>query len=400
MNLAGWMAGPLDRPNKWMWAGLLLTVLGAILSKPIFGAEGNQAQTAPIPSETRGFKRVQEEQRLALVIGNQTYEESPLRNPVNDARALKVVLETLGFQVIYRENADQSGMEEAVREFGRRLGKDSVGLFYYSGHGVQADGNNYLIPVQARIASKTELRNRALDVGVVFEAAEQAGTRVTILILDACRDNPFKGFRSGTNRGLTALSGPVGSLIAYATAPGGVAADGGGANGLYTKHLLRFLAQPGLTVEAMFKSVREAVVEESQGGQVPWENTSLKGEFCFAGCSALAKIETQPVTPTVSPTPPTAPLPPSVAAKPLAPQPIAGAGEKPKPKAPSLVVAKSNPPVKAASQAPPRFKPAPQFTASQPKAASGGMSARCRGLLERFQDGMIGAGEYRRECGN
>ncbi len=400
MNLAGWMAGPLDRPNKWMWAGLLLAVLGAILSKPIFGAEGSQAPTAPIPSETRGFKRVQEEQRLALVIGNQTYEESPLRNPVNDARALKVVLETLGFQVIYRENADQAAMEEAVREFGRRLGKETVGLFYYSGHGVQADGNNYLIPVQARIASKTELRNRALDVGVVFEAAEQAGTRVTILILDACRDNPFKGFRSGTNRGLTALSGPVGSLIAYATAPGGVAADGGGANGLYTKHLLRFLAQPGLTVEAMFKSVREAVVEESQGGQVPWENTSLKGEFCFAGCSAVANIETQPPPPPGPPTPAAVVPTPPVAATPVAPRPVSGAGEKAKSKAPETMVAQSKPAVKAVSQAQPRFKPAPLVTAAQPKASAGGMSARCRGLLERFQDGMIGAGEYRRECGN
>lgn len=376
----------------WIGIGGVIAVLGAILSVPIFAAEGQTPATLAIPSETRGFKRVAEERRLALVIGNQSYDESPLRNPVNDARAIKAVLEKLGFEVVYRENADQAVMEEGVREFGRRLGKDSVGLFYYSGHGVQADDSNYLIPVKARIATKTDLRNRALDVGVVFELAEQAGSRVNILILDACRDNPFKGFRSGANKGLTALSGPVGSLIAYSTKPGGVAADmdNTGTNGLYTKHLLRFLPQPGLTVEAMFKSVREAVIEETGGSQVPWENTSLKGDFCFAGCDP-AKLETQPAIPPATP-------PPAVAVKPTPPRPVPGVGEKPKPKA-EAVLAKSNPAPKGPVQSQARFKSSP-IASSQPKAAAVGISARCRTLLGQFQDGMIGAGDYRRECGN
>lgn len=246
----------------------------------------------------RGLKRVSAseiggESRLALVIGNQAYAEQPLRNPVNDAKAIKAALERLGFKVIYRTDADQTAMEDALREFGQQLQRDGVGLFYYSGHGAQADGSNFLIPVQAHIGGKTELKNRAVDAGSVLEAMEQAGSRVNIVILDACRDNPFKGFRS-SSAGLTTMSGPAGSLIAYATAPGSVAADGSGSNGVYTKHLLHYLPQSGLTVEAMFKQVRQAVSEETAGDQVPWENTSLKGEFCFAGCDG------SPVRPTES----------------------------------------------------------------------------------------------------
>lgn len=242
-------------------------------------------QNTTVNADKGLVRPTENEARLALVIGNQAYDDKPLKNPVNDARDIKAALEQLGFQVIYRTDASQEVMEDALREFGQRLHRDGVGLFYYSGHGVQADDSNFLIPVQAKIPNKTELKNRAIDAGSVLETMEQVGSKVNIVILDACRDNPFRGYRSAT-AGLASMSGPAGSLIAYATGPGKTAEDGfSGTNGVYTKHLLRYLSQPGLPVENMFKRVREAVRKETGGEQVPWENSSLIGDFCFNGCS-------------------------------------------------------------------------------------------------------------------
>jgi uncharacterized caspase-like protein len=222
--------------------------------------------------------------RVALVIGNRDYAERPLANPVNDARAMRARLGALGFKVIYRENADQGAMEKAVDAFGQTMTKRSVGLFYFSGHGIQSENSNYLLPIDARIASKVDLKNRTLDVGTVLETMENVGNTLNIVILDACRDNPFRGFRGGAD-GLATISGPSGSLIAFATAPGRVASDGlGGNHGVYTKHLLAQLQQPGLTVEQLFKKVHIAVKAETHGEQEPRYNVSIEGDFCFAGC--------------------------------------------------------------------------------------------------------------------
>jgi hypothetical protein len=224
-------------------------------------------------------------ERLALVIGNKDYPKRPLINPVNDARDIKAALEKVGFRVIYRENADLAGMDNAVREFVHHLGKDTVGLFYYSGHGAQADGSNFLIPVGADIESKSELKARAYDASIILGEMQEVGNQVNIVILDACRNSPYKGLR-GTENGMASMFGPKGSIIAYSTAPGSVADDNtSGRNGLYTSYLKKYLVQPGLTIEEMFKKVRESVLEENRD-QVPWENSSIIGQFCFAGCGS------------------------------------------------------------------------------------------------------------------
>lgn len=241
---------------------------------------------------------------VALVIGNGRYTEKPLQNAVNDARAMRDVLgKQLGFEVIYRENADQAQMDDALSDFKKRLNPNTVGLFYYAGHAMQ-ENHNYLIPIGAKIDYKTDLFNRTLDVQAVLETMEYAKNRLNIVILDACRDSPFRSFR-GSGDGLAATTGPKGSWIAFATAPGNTADDGSDDNGVYTKHILRWITQPGLKIEELFKQVRVGVAQETQGEQVPWDNSSLMGEYCFAGCLAQ-----NPPQPTVL-APVSVPLPPA-----------------------------------------------------------------------------------------
>ncbi|MFO1252432.1 MAG: caspase family protein [Inhella sp.] len=220
--------------------------------------------------------------RIALVIGNAAYKSSPLANPLNDARAVSDSLRRLGFKVISLENASQKQMFDATREFGDQL-KDGVGLFYYAGHGVQVKGRNFLVPVDAHIEREDEVAYKAFDIGQVLEKMESAKNPLNIVILDACRNNPFtRGARSGAS-GLAQMDAPTGSIIAFATAPGAEAADGAGNNGLYTSHLLRNMNTPGLKVEDVFKRTRVAVRQASNGRQIPWESTSLEGDFFFTG---------------------------------------------------------------------------------------------------------------------
>ncbi len=222
-------------------------------------------------------------QRVALVIGNAAYREAPLSNPVNDARSIAQVLREAGFVVIARENIDQRTMLAVLREFGDRLRAGGTGLFYYAGHGMQIKGRNYLIPVGAKIEREDEVAYSAVDAQAVLDKMEVAGNLANIMILDACRNNPFtRNTRSG-QAGLAQMDAPVGTLIAYATSPGAVASDGEGANGLYTQHLLSAIRQPGSKVEDVFKQVRANVRRDSQGKQVPWEATSLEGDFYFIG---------------------------------------------------------------------------------------------------------------------
>ncbi|MCK6450019.1 MAG: caspase family protein [Alphaproteobacteria bacterium] len=221
------------------------------------------------------------EKRVALVIGNGAYREAPLKNPVNDARAMAARLGALGFDVVARENATRQGMADAVVEFARKLGPDTAALVYYAGHGIQSRGRNYLIPVDAPLKSETDLRFQAVDVGALTDELEQAQARISFLILDACRNNPFERRMRGAQRGLAAIDAARGTFIAYATAPGSVAADGDDANGVYTAALLRALDLPGLKAEEVFKRVRIEVSEATGNLQVPWESSSLTGDFVF-----------------------------------------------------------------------------------------------------------------------
>ena len=231
--------------------------------------------------------------RIALVVGNGAYKTSPLNNPVNDARAITRSLKELGFEVLLRENLTQQGFLGALREFGTRL-KDSggVGLFYYAGHGMQVKGANYLIPVDAAIEGEDEVRYMSIDANQVLDKMDQAGNRLNIVILDACRDNPFaRSFRSKQS-GLAQMDAPSGMLVAFATAPGAVAYDGDGANGVYTKHLLRNLTIPGLPIELVLKRVREGVSKDTAQKQIPWETSSLLGDFYFKPLQVQANAAT------------------------------------------------------------------------------------------------------------
>lgn len=227
-----------------------------------------------------------EEPRIALVIGNGAYREGPLRNPVNDGRAMAEALRSCGFQVDLVLDADRAGMSRAVREFGRKIANGGVGLFYFAGHGMAVRGSNYLIPVGADISAEHEVPVQALDVAFVLGWMEAARNRMNILVLDACRNNPFaRTFRS-SSRGLAQMDAPAGSFVAYATAPGSTANDGQGGNGLYTQHLLEALREPGQTVEQVFKRVRVGVKRDSGDQQIPWDSSSLTGEFLFRPGSA------------------------------------------------------------------------------------------------------------------
>jgi uncharacterized caspase-like protein len=190
-------------------------------------------------------------------------------------------LSSLGFEVTIRENASHRDMLRAVGEFGRKLTADSVGMFYYAGHGVQVRGRNFLIPIDASIQNEAEVGLESLDVDRVLEQMQQAGNRLNMVILDACRNNPFERRFRGVSGGLAQIDAPKGTLLAYATAPGKVAADGDGANGLYTAELLRALRVPGLKVEDVFKRVRSAVAQKTGDLQMPWEASSLTGDFFF-----------------------------------------------------------------------------------------------------------------------
>ena len=222
------------------------------------------------------------EERLALVIGNAAYIRDPLDNPVNDARLIAQSLRQSGFAVALHENLDRAALIEALREFGKRLTENTIAVVYYAGHGLQLRDHNYLIPIDADIRSEDEIPVAGLDIGFILGRMSTARSRVNIVILDACRNNPFSA-RGGTKaQGLAQMDAPVGTLLAYATAPGKLAADGNaGANSLYAMHLGRQLLSPGLPVEHVFKRVREAVVRDTRQQQVPWESSSLQGEFAF-----------------------------------------------------------------------------------------------------------------------
>ena len=221
-------------------------------------------------------------QRIALVIGNGNYQFNPLVNPVNDANDMAAVLKKCNFKVIKTINATRQQMRQSIRRFGEAIVEgDAVGLFYYSGHAIQVDGENYLVPIGAGVYGEDEVEDECLKVSSVLRKMETARNRLNIIVLDACRDNPFRGsFRSST-RGLAKMDAPIGSIFAFSTAPGSVAADGVGKNGLYTSVLLKHMLTPNLEIGQLFRRVRIEVIAASDDKQVPWESSCLTGNFYF-----------------------------------------------------------------------------------------------------------------------
>ncbi len=229
--------------------------------------------------------------RLALIIGNTQYIEAPLKNPGNDARGIAGELQKLGFQVNLKLDAGRIEMIEAIRAFGVELGrKKGVGMFYYAGHGAQLAWKNYLIPVDAVINKVEDMQTQTVELNALLEGLIKAQNPMNVIILDACRDNPFGNKVRSQQKGLSQFDAPPGSLLAYATSPGNTAADGEGANGLYTENLLRELKVPDAKIEDVFKRVRLNVRRKSEGQQIPWESTSLEQDFYFLPPSRPQKL--------------------------------------------------------------------------------------------------------------
>jgi len=236
---------------------------------PGFSAEPLQKVSTPAP-------------RHALVIGNSSYSEAPLANPKNDALAIAERLRLAGFSVNLKLDVGRRELQQALRDYATALTKDQgIGVFYYAGHGVQLNWRNFLIPVDASIFSKADIGAQAVDLGLLMEGLTRARSPLSLIILDACRNNPFGPDFRTEFPGLSQLDAPPGTLLAYATAPGNTAADGEGSHGLYTNQLLREMMAPGATVEDVFKRVRLSVRKTSQGAQIPWESTSLEADFVF-----------------------------------------------------------------------------------------------------------------------
>ncbi len=232
------------------------------------------------------------QKRLALVIGNSSYlNGGSLPNPVNDANAIASALQSVGFEVMKYQNVTQKEMKMAINSFGQKLSGYEVGVFYYAGHGMQNKGMNYMIPIEADLQTEAQIEFDCVAADRVLAYMEAAQVKVNVIIMDACRNNPFERSwnRSAAGNGLAMMNAPTGSLIAYATAPGRVASDGQGSNGLYTSALLKYINDPKLTIEQVFKKVRTDVTDKSGGAQVPWETTSLTGDDFYFATSNVSK---------------------------------------------------------------------------------------------------------------
>lgn len=240
----------------------------------------------------------QAERRIALVIGNSSYRTSPLKNPVNDATAMTATLKEMGFKVTSAYNVrNYQELIKLIRDFGSELQKGGVGLFYYAGHGVQIGGNNYLIPVEADIRKEGDVELEAVDLNRVLNEMQYARNDVNIIILDACRDNPYASSFRTTTRGLASITKPVPDcLIAYATQPNGVARDGDGANGVFTEELLKAINTPGLTLTQVMMQVRNGVKTRTNNEQLPWENSLLTRDFYFKPAPLDVAAPVTPIT--------------------------------------------------------------------------------------------------------
>jgi uncharacterized caspase-like protein len=249
---------------------------------------------APLLAAACASARAASGRRVALVIGNAAYKVGELKNPVNDAQAIAGSLRTMGFEVTQRENTSLRDMIESFRQFSVQGQNADVRVVYYAGHGLQVKGRNYLLPVDTEIRAEDEVPAKSADLNEFLARLSSIKNGMNVVILDACRNNPFSGveivgldgrrlkFRGATLSGLARVEAPLGTMVAFSTSPDGVALDNPqGKNSLFAKHLLSQMQEPGLPVEILLKRVRQAVVIETDGAQVPWESSSLTGDFCF-----------------------------------------------------------------------------------------------------------------------
>lgn len=240
------------------------------------------------------------QQRVALVVGNSDYQHTTkLKNPRNDAEAMSARLRQLGFEIIGGVDLDRRALVTELIKFGRAAEKADVALFFYAGHGLQVNGQNYLVPVDALVEFEAEIDISLVSLSGVMQQLER-GSRTNIVFLDACRDNPFAKQLGGSNRSAVALKGlgrvqsESGTFIAFATQPDAVASDGGGANSPFTMALLTHIGEPGESISDMMIGVRNDVMAATGGNQVPWDSSSLTGRFSFAEAPATQSAPAQP----------------------------------------------------------------------------------------------------------
>ncbi len=264
-------------------------LLGSLLSFAHAGAAFAEAPNADIRNGMQAPPPA--DQRVALVIGNSNYETAPkLTNPGNDAQSMAQLLNSAGFEVTQATDLTRSDMVRVVQDFSNRVaarGPGTVAMVYYAGHGVQVAGENYLLPVDAKISSPSDLEGNSLRLVDVMGTLESIPSRMRIVVLDACRNNPFPEVND-TGRGLAIVDAPRGSIVGYSTAPGMEAADGNGNHSPYTSAFLNVAREPNLPIEQLFKRVRLEVNNTTDGRQTPWESSSLTSDFYFFGETAVA----------------------------------------------------------------------------------------------------------------
>lgn len=242
----------------------------------------NHLEIEKKPEREQKIETPKNEKRLALLIGCSEYEYAgKLVNPINDADGIEIKLKKLGFDVIKKINPTLREMKIIIDDFGIELENYDVGLFYFAGHGVQVKGRNYLIPVDANLRYERSVEYDCIEANRILLHMENVNNKVNIMILDACRNNPFeRSWGRGINgRGLAVMNAPIGSIIGYSTSPGKTASDGSGKNGLYTGVLIEELDNQSVSITEMFQKVRKKVMEMSQREQIPWESTSLTDNF-------------------------------------------------------------------------------------------------------------------------
>jgi len=225
------------------------------------------------------IKEMREEQRVALVIGNNNYQNlSVLKNPINDARSIKNELQKRGFEVLYKENATKRDMQKLIKSFTNKLTSGGVGLYYFAGHGINVEGQNYLVSIDSNMDSKEDVEYESYALNRITKKIQNAHNRLNIVILDACRNDPFSRGGSG---GLAPIGDAKGIFVAYATQAGNVASDGGSGHGVFTKHLIQYMSEEGAPIEKVFKNVRRSVQNDTSGKQSPGVYNQIVGEFYF-----------------------------------------------------------------------------------------------------------------------
>jgi hypothetical protein len=278
-------------------AGLLGSLLGFVATGAAFAkAPNSEAGDAALSSSAIG------EPRVALVIGNSNYQRAPkLANPGHDAQSMAQLLNSAGFEVIEATDLTRSDMVKAVQDFSAKItarGPKTIAMVYYAGHGVQLAGENYLLPVDAKISTPADLDGNSLRLVDVMGTLESIPSRMRIVVLDACRNNPFPGVNDA-GRGLAIVDAPNGSIVGYSTAPGMEAQDGDSNHSPYTQAFLKRAREPNLPIEQLFKRVRLDVNDATEGRQTPWESSSLTSEFYFFGDTAVAAARTPDHSPII-----------------------------------------------------------------------------------------------------